>query len=471
MFFYSVDIFDKVDNLIIKRMKILKPLTLSLALCALTSSTTIFCQLGSIKIKKPKVALSGKTKVPKLKKAKSSSPSLTIRKRNEDGSPKYDGINNPDDPIYSASSNIKQKLQTAKSGLEDSRWPSSYSNRQVSGALTSAKKDIDYLSSVKSEGERDYLMKYHKGYDALELKRNGEFETFNNTTKITKEIDNWMDLRYDYSSARSSMYREHDTTLRYVEYIKYRKETQEKYPKDFNSEGFKAEFKKMDDYFNLTVYTHIEKMNNEIEETVKQMNQKYRGEGNYEEYKYEPNRYLTDLNQLSSHVYFYKRNLISDVVKIQSTESKLNTEKKKLEDYINKGEYDEFLIEMEEAKLAKEFLPKAEASNSNLQSKAIKYIKGDEMKKHLTDRLGRKPVASVLKANVVTVKPKIKKNKIDLPKYKYHVIWVAFKDEAGNCYKTPVYATYQYMGGGTYESIPTYSADKPIQMACGNVNK
>lgn len=451
-------------------MKILKPLTFSLALCALTLSTPIFSQLGGLKIKKPKVTLPSEAKVPKLKKPKGTSPALVIRKRNEDGSPKYDRINNPDDPIYSASSNIGQKLKSAKGGLEDSRWPSTYSNKQVSGALTSAKKDIDYLSLEKSEKDRDYLTVYIKEYDALELKRSKEFDSFNNTNNIVKEIDDWMDLRYDYSSARSSMYREHDTTLRYVEYAKYRKEAQVKYPKDFSSESFKKEFKKMDDYFSVMVYTHVQAMDKEIDETLKKMNQKYRG-GDYEEYKYQPKRFLTDLNKLSDYFYFYKRNLISDVSKISSTENKLTTEKKKIENYINGGEYDKFLEKVEEEKLAKEFLPKAEASNSGLQSKAIKYIKGEEMRKYLTDRLGRKPVATVLKANVVTVKPHIKKNEIDLPKYKYHVIWVAFKDKVGSCYKVPVYATYQYLGGGTYESIATYSADKPIQMACVNVSK
>ena len=451
-------------------MKKLKPLALSLALCALASSTSVYSQLGGMKIKKPKVALPNNAKAPKLKKSKGSSPALVIRKRNEDGSPKYDRINNPDDPIYSASSNIGQKLKSAKSGLDDSRWPSTYTNRQISGSLVSAKKDIDFLTLEKSEKDRDYLAVYIKEYDALELKRSKEFDSFNNTNSIVKEIDSWMDLRYDYSSARSSMYREHDTTLRYTEYAKYRKDTEVKYPKDFNSENFKKEFKKMDDYFGVTVYSHVEGMDKEIDETLKKMSQKYRG-GDYEEYKHHPKRFLTDLNKLSEYLSFYKRNLISDVSKISGTESKLTAEKKKLESYINGGEYAKFLDKVEEEKLAKEFLPKAESSNSSLQSKAIKYIKGEEMRKYLTDRLGRKAVSAVLKANVVTVKPNIKKNEIDIPKYRYHVIWVAFKDEEGDCYKAPVYATYQYLGGGSYESIATYSADKPIQMACVNVNK
>jgi hypothetical protein len=145
--------------------------------------------------------------------------------------------------------------------------------------------------------------------------------------------------------------------------------------------------------------------------------------------------------------------------------------KSEAERYVSSGDFDAYKAKLHQEKIDKEFMPKAVSSNSSLQQGAMKYIKGTEMNTYVTERLDRKPVASTIKAHVVTTKPYIKKNEYDLPKYKYHEIWVAFKDTDGKCYKALVYATYQYTGGGTYESVPTYSADKPIEMNCANVNK
>lgn len=145
--------------------------------------------------------------------------------------------------------------------------------------------------------------------------------------------------------------------------------------------------------------------------------------------------------------------------------------KSEAERYISSGEFEAHKAKVHAEKIRKEFLPKAVASNSTLTSGATKYITGQEMKTYITENLGLSPVASVLKSNLTTEKPEVVKNEYDIPKYKYHVIWVAFKDTDGKCFKAPVYATYKYLGGGTYETSPTYSADAPIEMACENVNK
>jgi len=145
--------------------------------------------------------------------------------------------------------------------------------------------------------------------------------------------------------------------------------------------------------------------------------------------------------------------------------------KKEAEVYISSGAFEAHKEKLHQDRIAKEFLPKSVGTNGSIQAGAMKYVKGEEMKNYLTNRLSRKAVSSTLKAHMATTKPYIKKNDYDLPKYKYHKVWVAFKDTEGKCFKVMVYATYQYMGGGTYESTPTYSADKPIEMACSNVNK
>lgn len=163
-----------------------------------------------------------------------------------------------------------------------------------------------------------------------------------------------------------------------------------------------------------------------------------------------------------------------------STEAKtaLNEAKKQVatikteaERYISSGEFEIHKAKVHAEKIRKEFLPKAVASNSTLTSGATKYITGQEMKTYLTEKLGMSPVESVLKANLTTEKPVIVKNEFDIPKYKHHVIWVAYKDSEGKCFKAPVYATYFYSGGGSYETTPTYGADEPIEMACENVSK
>lgn len=164
---------------------------------------------------------------------------------------------------------------------------------------------------------------------------------------------------------------------------------------------------------------------------------------------------------------------LSNEVKTALNEAKkqVSAIKSEAERYISSGEFEAHKAKVHAEKIRSEFLPKAVATNANLSSGATKYITGQEMKTYITEKLGLSPVATVLKANVTTEKPEIVKNEFDIPKYKYHVIWVAYKDTEGKCYKAPVYATYNYLGGGSYETSATYSADAPIEMACENVNK
>jgi hypothetical protein len=97
------------------------------------------------------------------------------------------------------------------------------------------------------------------------------------------------------------------------------------------------------------------------------------------------------------------------------------------------------------------------------------YIKDVEFAEYVGDG-DEKPVTT-LRAVTVTVEPIVSHNEFGIPKWQYHEIWVAYKGKTGKCYRVPVYATYTYKGGGTYATVPNWSADSPEEMACGNVTK
>ena len=65
----------------------------------------------------------------------------------------------------------------------------------------------------------------------------------------------------------------------------------------------------------------------------------------------------------------------------------------------------------------------------------------------------------------------VHKNDIGIPEYQYHEFTVAYKAKDGRCYKATVYATYTYKGGGTYATVPKWSANEPIELSCANVAK
>lgn len=158
--------------------------------------------------------------------------------------------------------------------------------------------------------------------------------------------------------------------------------------------------------------------------------------------------------------------------KTAMTEGKAAIAKIKAENelYISSGEYQKYLDKVHAEKIAKVFLPKAVTSNPTLEEGAKKYIKGTEFAEYLKGR-GDSPVASTVKAVTITREPYVKKNEYDLPLYQYHEFWVSYKGIDGKCYMTAVYASYTYKGGGTYATVPTWGADAPEEMACGNAAK
>ena len=157
---------------------------------------------------------------------------------------------------------------------------------------------------------------------------------------------------------------------------------------------------------------------------------------------------------------------------IQSLDNALNEVAKlktSTEVYISSGAFDKYLEKgkAERAKLV--YMPKPATQNSNLESKAIAYIKGQEYADYLLE-IDKSAVVSTLRAVSVFKDYYIRKNDLNIPLYKHKEIVVAYKDADGICQMASVYATYNYEGGGVYTSSPIWGADAPEQIACENVN-
>lgn len=156
---------------------------------------------------------------------------------------------------------------------------------------------------------------------------------------------------------------------------------------------------------------------------------------------------------------------------LKSAKTKATAIKTEAERYISSGEFQAYQDQMHAAEIAKVMMPKAATKNATLEAGAMKYVKGEEYNDYLKNRTGDSEVATPLRAVCTTNSPYVDKNEYGIPNYKYHEIWVAYKGKDGKCYLTAVYASYTYMGGGTYATTPTWGADAPDEMACENVNK
>lgn len=155
------------------------------------------------------------------------------------------------------------------------------------------------------------------------------------------------------------------------------------------------------------------------------------------------------------------------------TNAKISVTKTKTEAelYISSGQFQQYLDKIHDAEIALVFLPKAVTKNATLEQAALNYVKGTEYNDYLKNDLSESPVASTLRVVTLTKEPWVKKNEYGLPLYQYHELWVAYKGQDGRCYMCAVYASYTYKGGGTYAGTPTWGADSPEEMACGNVMK
>jgi hypothetical protein len=138
------------------------------------------------------------------------------------------------------------------------------------------------------------------------------------------------------------------------------------------------------------------------------------------------------------------------------------------ETYISSGKFQAYLDKVHAEEIAKVFLPKAVTKNASVEAGASTYVKGAEF----AEFAGAEEAAvTVLRTVTVTAEPIVETNEFGIPKWQYHEVWVAYKAKNGRCYMVPTYATYQYKGGGTYGTVPTWGADYPDELACGNVSK
>lgn len=147
-----------------------------------------------------------------------------------------------------------------------------------------------------------------------------------------------------------------------------------------------------------------------------------------------------------------------------------NAEKVKTEAqrYISSGEHKAYMEKLHAAEIAKVFLPKPAASNPSLEASAMAFIKSDGWEKEKSTK--NKPITTY-KACTVTAQPEVDKNDFGIPKWKYHEIWVSYKAQDGKSYKAQVFASYTYLGGGTYESKPIFTVGYVEEMAAANVMK
>jgi hypothetical protein len=149
----------------------------------------------------------------------------------------------------------------------------------------------------------------------------------------------------------------------------------------------------------------------------------------------------------------------------------INKTKSENELYISSGQFQAHRDKLHAEKIAKVFLPKAVRQNANLESGAKKYIMSTEYIDYFKGETDATGISSTMRAVTVTSQPYVRKNEFGIPTYQYEEIWVAFKGADGKCYMAAVYANYTYKGGGTFATTPTWGADSPEEMACGNVNK
>jgi hypothetical protein len=163
--------------------------------------------------------------------------------------------------------------------------------------------------------------------------------------------------------------------------------------------------------------------------------------------------------------------ILEAATKTALAEGKTNANKVKAdaELYISSGKYQIYLDKEHKAAIAKVMMPKAVNKNPTLEKGAMDYIKSDEFTEYVKSSVGE--IASATRSVMLTKDTKVAKNDIGIPKYEFHEFVVAFKGKDGKCYKTFVYASYTYKGGGTFAKEPTFSADFPTEMACENVNK
>jgi hypothetical protein len=147
-----------------------------------------------------------------------------------------------------------------------------------------------------------------------------------------------------------------------------------------------------------------------------------------------------------------------------------NKTKADAETYISSGEFQKYKDKVRAEQAAKEFMPAAKGHNTTLEAGAATFIKGTEYAEYLV-RIEESPVVSTMRTVMETEDYYVHKNDIGIPEYQYHEFTVAYKAKDGRCYKATVYATYTYKGGGTYATVPKWSADAPVELACANVTK
>lgn len=136
--------------------------------------------------------------------------------------------------------------------------------------------------------------------------------------------------------------------------------------------------------------------------------------------------------------------------------------------YISSGGHKTYMDNKHATEIATVFLPKAVAKNPTLEQSAANFLKSDE---YPTWRTAEYQAVTTYKTVLVTSQPEVEKNDLGIPKYKYHEIWVSFKAKNGKCYMAPVFAKYEYMGGGVYATTPKYMPGLEKEMAAANVLK
>jgi len=140
--------------------------------------------------------------------------------------------------------------------------------------------------------------------------------------------------------------------------------------------------------------------------------------------------------------------------------------------YISSGEFQKYLDKMHAEKIAKVFMPKSTAKDAALEAKAKNLILSEEfvkdMKRGYSIDVSPKSVSRTV---LYSKDPKYNKTNLGLPKSRTLFVWVAYKDADGKCFKVPVYAVYEYIGGGKYAAAPRIGAEFPEEMACENVSK
>ncbi len=203
-----------------------------------------------------------------------------------------------------------------------------------------------------------------------------------------------------------------------------------------------------------TVYMPNDHINKNIESFERRGNRWFVKD----EWAGQPQEGITKLNSLLKDIENIERLSPVENQRISTLKQNCISEKAKIEDYLNNGEYAIHQREFEKSTIENRRLNAAKMSDSEVEN----YVKTN---------IDSEKYGSPLRVVIISPNWIVEKNSFDIPEYKYVKVEIATKKADGSCYCVKGSVGRTYEGGGNYGGLYMNIYYTEGEMNCENVNK